>query len=38
MVDVFLSYRRESGSEFASFLKLELSRLGYKDNSREFGV
>ena len=29
MVDVFLSYRRESGSEFASFLKLELSRLGY---------
>lgn len=30
MVDVFLSYRRESGSEFASFLKLELSRLGYE--------
>ena len=30
MFDVFLSYRRESGSEFASFLKLELSRLGYE--------
>lgn len=30
MYDIFLSYRRESGSEFASFLKLELTRLGYE--------
>ena len=29
MYDVFLSYRRESGSEFASFLNNELCRLGY---------
>ena len=29
MYDVFLSYRRDSSSEFASFLCLELERLGY---------
>ena len=30
MYDVFLSYRRESSSEFASFLHLELKRMGYE--------
>lgn len=29
MYDIFLSYRRNSGSEFASFLSSELARMGY---------
>ncbi len=30
MYDIFLSYRRTSGSEFASFLSSELTRMGYE--------
>lgn len=30
MYDIFISYRRDSGSEFASFLRAELERLGYR--------
>ena len=29
MFDVFISYRRDSGSEFASFLHNELTHMGY---------